>query len=146
MNADSGIVLLTVHGAHVDLQGAFSSPSLAAAFLERKLRTTTSLGLSFSVCSKPIICPTSPPGFGTGHSRFGLPLASSPPSCVSLLDSPSVSSLFFLRRLIFPSGVSMLSANCRLSTGQGRICGSPTTRKETTSVVVKSVLVVRLRG
>ena len=127
------------------IQGVFSSPSLVA-FLARKLRIITSTGLSFTFCSKPMICPTSPPGFGTGHSRLGLPLSSIVSPIASLTGSTSPSNRFLLLRFTLPSAVSMLSANCRRSTGQGSICGRPTTRKEMASVVVKSVLVVRLRG
>lgn len=96
----------------------------------------------------PMICPTMPPGLGTGHSRFGLlpnidPSSDTSISCVSSLTAPA--SLRFLLYL-FPSGVSKLSAYCRLSAGHGSKCGAPTTRNEMNRVAVKSVLVDRERG
>ena len=122
------------------LQGGLVSPSSVCR--DRKLFTTTSTGFCFSFCSNPMTCPTNPPGFGTGHSRCRQPLS----SAVSAASSTASASFLFRRRLFFPSGVSTLSANCRLSTGHGSICGRPTTRNETASVVVNSVLVVRDLG
>lgn len=125
-------------------------PSLP--LLDFKLFTTTSTGFSLSFCSNPMICPTKPPGFGTGHSRC---LLRSPSSSTTAVDCgcsmPAVvfgvsASLRLRLRRPFPSSVSPLSANFRRSTGQGSTCGKPTTRKQTASVAVKSVPVARERG
>jgi hypothetical protein len=99
---------------------------------------------------QPNTCPISPPGLGTGHSRFGANLSS---NCFllifsSLIPSSQVSSseIFRLRRLLICPVGSGESASVRGSTGQGIRCGAATTRKETISVVVKSEVVVRDRG
>ena len=58
---------------------------------------------------------------------------------------PSSLSFGTLLRLRFDES-GPLSANCRLSTGHGKMCGIPTTRKETAKHPVKSDRVDRDRG
>lgn len=125
--------------------------------------TLTMGGRSLSWFLKPIICPTRPPGFGTGHSLFLLLAMASISSVGALrpdtapstiwpaaiwLPSASTPGAFRLRRRR-PSGdnaSTSLSAYARVLTGQGRMCGMPTTRKEMARVVVNRVAVERERG
>ena len=107
----------------------------------------------------PSSSPTRPPGFGTGHSLFGLEpciraisVASSPSilsstARVLLPCAPSFSTYFRRRRLFCgcPSGLSP-SANATLGAGHGRTCGKPTTAKLKKSVVANKEDVSRLRG
>jgi hypothetical protein len=99
---------------------------------------------------RPSTCPMSPPGFGTGHSRFGDSFSSNWIFFMrsSLMTSLHVSSsgVLRLRRLLFCPVGSGASASVRGSTGHGIRCGAATTRKETMSVVVKSDVVMRDRG
>lgn len=112
-------------------------------------RSSSSLSSTFF---SPSTCPISPPGFGTGHSRFGVVRSSASLMFLlsSLMTSLHVSSLGILlrRRLGWPvkgSGFGE-SASVRGSTGHGRRCGVATTRKDTMRVVVKSDMVDRDRG
>lgn len=103
---------------------------------------------------RPSTWPMSPPGFGTGHSLFGID--HSPPPLVFLLPSRSmslhVSSWQCRRRLLVGRGSpdsadgSGESARARGSTGQGSKWGVATTRNETMRVVVKRDVVMRDRG
>ena len=102
---------------------------------------------------KPSTCPMSPPGFGKGHSRFGLAHSSASFALrlSSLMALLCVSSRGTFRRLLrrgSPDSASgsAESARMRGSTGQGSRCGVATTRKETMRVVVKSDVVMRDRG
>ena len=82
----------------------------------------------------PSNCPTSPVGFGTGHS---LP-------CLGESNSPC--SVLLRRTFLFPSSSSSPSAYMARGAGHGRMCGIPTTRKDTSNVVPKSEVVRRERG
>jgi hypothetical protein len=110
----------------------------------------------------PSICPTIPPGFGTGHSLRDLLLAESSfiTSSVSLETSStcfagtlpsgvvSVVSTTFRRLLRFcvPSGFISPSAYATRGAGQGSACGRPTTKKLARRVVAKREDVHRERG
>lgn len=118
----------------------------ASSLLRLSLRLLTiTVGVSFSWSLKPMTWPSKPPGFGIGHSL------ANPISCtaVSLVKSEgrsvSLSTAAFLR-LRFRGSPVPSSANCRRSTGQGRTCGAPTTRKEIARQDVKSDSVERERG
>jgi hypothetical protein len=93
-----------------------------------------------SFLSKPKNRPTSPEGFGIGHSL-----------CEPGELSPGTSSpVVRILRFLFPSvtpGMSP-SANARdlRSTGQGRMCGKATTTNDMARVVVKRESVWRERG
>ena len=147
------------HDASLELPSMYSmlsSPSKphrhwsSADLVFRNVRTCSvtdvcSAGVS-SLLVMPRTCPTSPPGFGIGHSLFGFSLSSiilrlSSPSAST--PSSSLSTGLRLRRLLVGSAESL---SVRGSTGQGMRCGAATTRKETMSVVVKSEAVMRLRG
>lgn len=107
----------------------------------------------------PKISPTKPPGFGTGHSLFGIALLdnaaalSLPLSSISrllLVDSlcsPSFVAHFLRRRFRcgVPSGISP-SAYANRGAGHGSTCGRATTKKLANSVVAKREDVSRLRG
>jgi hypothetical protein len=107
----------------------------------------------------PKISPTKPPGFGTGHSLFGIgprdnttALSSlpSPNSWLPFVDSlcsPSFATHFLRRRFLcgVPSGISP-SAYANRGAGQGNTCGRATTKKLAKSVVAKREDVSRLRG
>ena len=121
------------------------------AFRSRIGFTMTSRGVS-ALLPKPITCPSIPVGFGTGHSlslvRFLNPSSRGAISAATFGTSSCSASAVtsFRRRLFFGRISSPLSLNCRLSTGQGSMCGIPTTRNETVRHVVKSVEVLRERG
>lgn len=109
---------------------------------------STGAGLSYGL--KPKRLPSLPPGFGTGHS-LGLVedasdniVLSSPSSCFAMF--PDCGCDCFSRGIFFFSRDVAESANRLWSTGQGRMCGKETTRKDTASVVVNSVDVDRERG
>ena len=130
---------------------------------------TTGGMLPSSSFLNPRICPTSPPGFGMGHS---LRRVLSFPELLVVADSSSLapplseagspvvicfdmivllfSSTWHLRRRLFArvdsASGSAESASARVSTGQGRMCGVATTRKEMKRVVVKREVVRRERG
>lgn len=103
----------------------------------------------------PRISPTSPPGFGTGHSLFCFLNPTS--SISSLLSSaaeatfttlvPSFSSTghFRLLRLLPACGVPS-SAYATLGAGHGSACGKTTTKKLAKRVVANKEEVKRLRG
>jgi hypothetical protein len=116
---------------------------------------------------KPNICPTIPPGFGTGHSLRSLLLdgissstvSSSSDTCSTTFgacrhaDAGADSSLgtptfLLLRRLGVPSGFRATgpSAYATRGAGQGSAWGRPTTRKEARRVVAKREEVRRERG
>lgn len=143
----SRIIRIATSWCHCYWSSFFDCASLLA--LSTLLRIdilSTSSPASFS----PSTCPMSPPGFGTGHSRFGVNFSS---NCIffllsSLKTSLQVSSsgIFLLRRLLFCPVGSGESASVRGSTGQGMRCGAATTRKDTMRVVVKSEVVMRDRG
>ena len=121
--------------------------------------TTCGLG-SFSVLSsllKPKTLPINPGGFGTGHSCafFLMKIFSSSDNCsgiCSLLSSlvPSSTEACDSRRLLLRLPSSMTSksesANWTRGAGHGRICGMPTTKKDTRRVVPKREVVRRDRG
>ena len=120
---------------------------------------TCGLG-SFSVLSsllKPKTLPMIPGGFGTGHSWafFLMKTFSSSDICSGvcfLLSAPVPSSTEAcdVRRLLLRLPSSMTSksesANWTRGAGHGRICGMPTTKKDTTRVVPKREVVRRDRG
>ncbi len=137
----------TIPNGQAQAPSTSSPPPCLGLPCDRKLRTMTCGTGSLAFCSMPIICLTSPPGLGTGHSLFGLPslcIVSISPTDVA--SSVVVSGDRLRRRLIVPSGISMVSAYCRRSTGHGSKCGNATTRNETARVPVKRVPVVRERG
>jgi hypothetical protein len=108
------------------------------------------LSTSSPASFNPSTCPISPPGLGTGHSRFGFNFSSSS-NCLclsSLMTSLHVSSsgVLRLRRLLFWPVGSGESASVRGSTGHGMRWGAATTRNDTMRVVVKSEVVMRDRG
>jgi len=122
-----------------------SSPPLVLFSL--RLLTIMVCGRSFSMSFslKPMTWPSKPVGFGTGHSRCLLRFDVSSTIMSEQVSSVSVSIVAFLRFRL--RGSPMLSsANCRRSTGQGRRCGAPTTRKDMPRHVVKRDMVDRDRG
>ena len=106
---------------------------------------------------KPRSLPMIPGGFGTGHScAFFLMKAFSSSGICSgicfLLSTPVPSSTEAcdVRRLLLRLPSSMTSksesANWTRGAGHGRICGMPTTKKDTRRVVPKREVVRRDRG
>jgi hypothetical protein len=109
---------------------------------------------------KPKISPTKPPGFGTGHSLFGIGIGARDNAMFSSLlfstlwhsrdesdCSPSFPTHFLLRllRCGVPSGISP-SAYAKRGAGHGKTCGKATTKKLANSVVANREDVNRLRG
>ena len=121
--------------------------------------TTCGLGSSSVLSSllKPRTFPMIPGGFGTGHSCafFLIKAFSSFEICsgicflLSALLSSSIEACD-VRRLLrrLPSSMTSKSesANWTRGAGQGKICGIPTTKKETSRVVPKREVVRRDRG
>jgi hypothetical protein len=121
-----------------------------------------SLPLPFRSFLNPRISPSIPGGLGTGHSlRSLLPLVWS--SIIASSSVPTPSSCFIvvlpsvlnsswgthLRRLLplfVPSSFISPSAYAILGAGQGRICGSPTTKKLARRVVANREEVYRDLG
>ena len=104
---------------------------------------------------KPSTSPTSPLGFGTGHSCDFLLIMifSSSDICTDELSSSELASVGLSvsrrRRLLrLPSAVisSSASANLTRGAGHGTMCGMLTTRKDTNRVVPKREVVRRDRG
>ena len=110
-----------------------------------------------SSLSKPRSFPIIPGGLGTGHSCafFLIRASSSSEMCsgicflLSALELSSVEVSVVRRRLLrLPSSMTSKSESAKLTwgAGHGRMCGMPTTKKETRSVVPKREVVRRDRG
>jgi len=146
----------------MDLLGIILGQTTTSCFYScvrgaRGLAGSTSItGRVLSSFLNPKTCPMIPPGFGKGHS---LPLARITSASCSLISSVSglgrgSSALIGIfrrnrRRRPFSSTTTISmgpSARCLGSTGQGMICGSPTTRNEIARVVVKREVVMTERG
>ena len=117
-------------------------PSPSPPLLRSRNFSTLTTGIFPSpLFSNPKTCPTSPPGFGTGHSRAGAPPSPSPSAVISSLCCRR-------RRRCLGGAPSIDSPSVRAvrGTGQGSRCGTPTTRKEIASVEVKRERVEAERG
>lgn len=100
--------------------------------------------LSAPFSLNPSISPTSPVGFGIGHSLASLLDPSA--SCPSAVSSLGAAHFRRLRRLGAPSGISSPSAYANRGAGHGRTCGRATTKKLAKRVVAKRVEVNFERG